>query len=274
MKHVKVIGQVLATFILALHIGGSAMAQTHLTTPVVAPNTSAEQARAEGRYVYDRPTPENSVLLLIDHQTGLMSGVQDYTSLAEYKNNVLALAKMAKAFDIPVVLTTSNAQWQNGELLKELKALFPEQEIIRRYGIINAYEDPNFRAALEATGRGHVLIAGVTLGTCTAFPTLSMLQDGYQVFPVIDAAGAWSRYEADAAIARMTQAGAEPVAVFSLLAEMQYDWRRDTANAAGAIFNEHLPEYGLVMDNFWNTIGQAVPDPFGLANDGATQDNQ
>lgn len=260
----------LATAIVVTTSTGASAANEQVVTPidskVLETAVSAKDAAKAGRYAYDRPTAENSVLLLVDHQVGLMSGVQDHASLAEYKNNVVALAKSAKAFNIPVILTTSNAQWQNGDLLPEIKAEFPDAPIIRRTGIINAYADPVFRKAVEDTGRKHVLIAGVTLGTCTAFPTLSMLQDGYKVFPVVDAAGAWSKYEADAAIDRMTAAGAEPVTVFPLLAELQYDWRRDTNTAAGEIFRQHLPEYGLVMDNFWTTVDpQKRPaDPFGL----------
>jgi nicotinamidase-related amidase len=242
-----------------------------LDTEIVPPVTSAAAAARAGRAVYSKPTPQNSVILFIDHQIGLMTGVQDFVSLAEYKNNVVALAKFAKAFDIPVLLTTSNAQWQNGDILPELKEIFPDEPIYRRTGIINAYEDPTFRAALQnllkSSGRTHIIVSGVTLGTCVAFPTLSLLQDGYPVFPVVDASGAWSEYEAEAAMARMSGAGAQLVSVFALGAELQADWKRETATAAGAVFNEHLPEYGWVMDNFWNNAdsrNRAVPDPFGL----------
>ena len=238
-----------------------------ITDSVLAPRTSNAEARKQGRFVYDKPTPENTVLLLIDHQIGLMAGVRDFSSLAEYKNNVVGLAKMAKALNIPVIITSSNAQWQNGDTLPELKALFPKEAIIRRTGIINAYEDPTFRAALEAvvqkSGRKHILISGVTLGTCVAFPTLSMLQDGYAVYPVVDASGAWSKYEAEAAMQRMTAAGAQLQSVFALGAELQADWKKPSATAMLAPFRENLPEYGFVLDNFWNNYGQkVVTDPF------------
>lgn len=270
-----------AAVVASSFFGGYAAAQEGGTRPAdivspidtqsVPPVTRPAAAERAGRPVYAKPTPENSVILFIDHQVGLMTGVQDFVSLAEYKNNVVALAKFAKAFAIPVLLTTSNAQWQNGDLLPELKELFPEEPIYRRTGIINAYEDPTFRAALQdllkRSGRTHIIISGVTLGTCVAFPTLSMLQDGYPVFPVVDASGAWSAYEAEAAMARMSGAGAQLVSVFALGAELQADWKRETATAAGAVFNQHLPEYGWVMDNFWNnadSANRAVPDPFGL----------
>lgn len=160
------------------------------------------EAIESGRFGYDKPTAENSIILLIDHQIGLMSGVRDFSSLAEYKSNVIGLAKIAKALKIPVLVTSSNAQWQNGDTLPEIKALFENEPIYRRTGIINAYEDPTFRNALETivseTDRKHIILAGVTIGTCTILPTLALLNDGYKVYPVVDACGAWNHYEAEA----------------------------------------------------------------------------
>ncbi|MPY56566.1 isochorismatase family protein [Streptomyces spongiae] len=227
---------------------------------------SVEEARRLGRFGHSKPTPDNSVILLIDHQVGLLSGVRDVSSLSELKANILGLAEVAKALEIPVLLTSSNAQWQNGDLLPELRELFPDLPVIRRTGIINAYEDPTFRAELKKitdTGRDHVILAGVTIGTCATFPTLSLLNDGFPVFPVVDACGAWNRYEAEAAMSRMTLAGAELTTVFALACELQEDWKKPTANAMLAPFRHHLPEYSLVVDNFWNNYGQkTVPDPF------------
>ena len=120
-------------------------------------------ARAAGRAGYDKPTPQNSVMLFIDHQIGLMVGVRDFPGLATYKANVVGLAKMAKALSIPVLLSSSNAQWQNGDTLPELKEVFSNQPIYRRTGIINCYEDPTFRAAFDdllSSGRTHVIISG------------------------------------------------------------------------------------------------------------------
>jgi nicotinamidase-related amidase len=259
----------------ALSLGG-AIAQERpadiispITDKVAALEVSAADAKAAGRFAYNKPTPENSIMLFIDHQIGLMAGVRDFTSLAEYKNNVTGLAKMAKAMNIPVMLTTSNAQWQNGDILPELKTLFADQPIYRRTGIINAYEDPTFRAALQKlmkeTGRTHVIISGVTLGTCVTFPTLSMLNDGYTVIPVVDASGAWSKYEAEAAMSRMSAAGAELHSVFALGAELQADWKNESATAMLDPFVQNLPEYGFVLQNYWNNANQqVVADPFGL----------
>lgn len=239
------------------------------TSKILPPKTSAADALSLGRIPYDKPTPENTIMLFIDHQIGLMAGVRDFNSLAEYRSNIVGLARAAKALKIPVLISSSNAQWQNGDTLPEIKELFSEEPIYRRTGIINCYEDSTFRQAFEAlvtrTGRKHIIISGVTIGTCCALPTMSMLQDGYKVFPVVDACGAWNRYEAEAAMSRMTRAGAELVTTFALACELQADWKLPSANDMLAPFIQNLPEYGFVLQNFWNNANQhVVPDPFGM----------
>lgn len=240
-----------------------------ISDEILPQKISAADALSAGRAVYDKPTPDNSIMLFIDHQVGLMSGVRDFSSLAEYKSNVTGLARTAKALKIPVLISSSNAQWQNGDTLLELQEIFAEEPIYRRTGIINCYEDPTFRQALEhlvsTTNRRHIILSGVTIGTCCTFPTLSMLQDGYKVFPVIDACGAWSTYEAQAAMSRMASAGAELVTTFALACELQADWKRPTANDMLAPFLQNLPEYGFVLQNFWNNANQhVVKDPFDI----------
>ena len=236
---------------------------------VLTTRVTAAEARAAGRYGYDKPTADNSIVLLVDHQVGLMLGMRDTTSLAELRSNVVGLARTAKALRIPTLITSSNAQWQNGDNLPEIKELFPDQPVYRRTGIINCYEDPTFHTALEnlsqGTGRRHIIIAAVTIGTCCALPTLSMLTDGYAVHPVVDACGAWNRYEAEAAMSRMAGAGAELATTFALACELQADWKRPTADAMFEPFVENFPEYGFLIQNFWNSAHElAVPDPFGI----------
>jgi nicotinamidase-related amidase len=227
------------------------------------------EARAAGRFGHSKPTPDNSVMLFIDHQLGLLSSTRDFSSLTQLKANIIGLAQTARALEIPALLSSSNGQWQNGDLFPELLEVFPDQPVIRRTGIINAYEDPAFRAELDellSQGRDHVIIAAVTIGTCATFPTLSLLNDGYQVFPVVDACGAWSRYEADAAMSRMAQAGAELTTVFALACELQEDWKKPSGQAMFEPFKANLPEYGFVIENFWNNYGQkVVPDPFAVS---------
>jgi nicotinamidase-related amidase len=242
-----------------------------ITDQALATKVSAPDARKVGRFAYEKPTPQNSIMLFIDHQVGLMASTRDFAQASGYKSSVVSLAKMAKALDIPVLLTTSNAQWQNGDILPDLKDTFPDQPIYRRTGIINAYEDPTFRKAIDAlvakTGRKHIIVSGVTLGTCVAFPTLSMLNDGYTVHPVVDASGAWSKYEADAAMQRMSAAGAQLNTVFALGAELQADWKLPSGMKMLDPFVNGLPEYGWVLQNFWNNADsskRAVRDPFGM----------
>ncbi len=212
-----------------------------VTDHVLAPRTSAEEAKKAGRFVYDKPTLENSIILFVDHQIGLMAGVRDFESLSAYKSNVIGLAKMAKAAKIPVLLTSSNTQWQNGDIFPELKEIFSGEPIYRRTGIIS----------------------GVTIGTCCTFPTLSMLQDGYKVYPVIDACGGWSKYETDAAVTRMANAGAEPVTVFPLACELQADWKGPIANDMFTPFIENLPESSFIIQLFNSTAnGTGAKDPF------------
>ncbi|MHC2462466.1 isochorismatase family protein [Bradyrhizobium embrapense] len=238
-----------------------------ITDAVSATKVKYADARAAGRRGYDKPTPQNSIVLLVDHQMGLMLGMRDTQSLGQLVGNVVGLARTAKALGIPTLLTTSNAQWQNEDTLPELKEIFPDLPIYRRTGIINCYEDPTFRKAIEVisegTGRRHIIIAAVTIGTCCLMPTLSMLNDGYSVYPVIDACGAWSKYEVDAASARMAAAGAELCSTFALACELQADWKLPSGQAMFEPFVKNLPEYGFAVNNFWNRVGgQAVPDPF------------
>jgi len=240
-----------------------------ISNQIVPLKTSVDEARRNGRVPYDKPTTQNAIMLFIDHQIGLMAGIRDFASLAEYKSNVVGLARTAKALKMPVLLSSSNAQWQNGDTLPEIKEIFEDQPIYRRTGIINCYEDPTFRSAFEdatsKSGRRHVIISGVTIGTCCALPTLSMLQDGYNVFPVVNACGAWNHYEAEAAMSRMARAGAELVTTFALACELQADWKLPTANDMLAPFIHNLSEYGFVLQNFWNNANQhVVPDPFGM----------
>ncbi|RYE80299.1 MAG: isochorismatase family protein [Oxalobacteraceae bacterium] len=242
-----------------------------ISDQVLPLRASAADALKAGRAVYEKPAPDNSIMLFIDHQIGLMASVRDFAQASGYKANVLALAQMARALKIPTLLSSSNAQWQNGDLLPELKELFHDQPIYRRTGIINAYEDPTFRAALEdlvaRTGRRHIIISGVTLGTCVTLPTLSMVHDGYLVHPVVDASGAWSKYEAEAAMQRMTAAGAQLNTVYALGAELQADWKLPSGNDMLPPFIDGLPEYGWIVQQFWNNADPAkrpVPDPFGM----------
>lgn len=222
-----------------------------VNTKMIAQNYTGVNGVAEKLRQQNNVTPENSILLIIDHQVGLIPGVRDINP-HEYKEKVAALASIAKVFKVPVLLSTSRDTGPNGLLIPEITEILPDVKIIRRPGIINAYAYEPFRKALEATGRKKVIIAAITLETCVLLPTIDMLKDGYDVYPVIDASGSWSKSDAEAAQLRLSKLGANLTTVFSLLCELQYDWRRPTAMDAAGIFKKYLPQYSYTIDAYIN----------------------
>lgn len=219
-------------------------------------------------------TPENSVLLLVDHQLGLANWVRDQSPV-EFKNAVLGLASTAKTLGIPTILTTSRDFGPNGQILPELKALFPDVPVIRRTGTINAYRWPEFREALEKTGRKKVIIAGVSTTTCLQFPSLDMVADGYDVYGVIDASGSESVIAREAAIATLSTRGVQIRTWFSVAAELVADWRRDEAAGWPVAMNavrEHEIAWGHLLDTSMDyAYGRMTPpDGFVEGDEGAT----
>jgi len=209
----------------------------------------------------DGLTAKNSALLLIDHQVGLMQLVRDMTP-EEYKSNVVGLAKTAKNFGLPVILTTSMDWGPNGIILPELKTLFPDVKVIRRPGVINAWRWPAFREAVDATGKKKLIIAGISDSTCLQFPSLDAVLEGFDVHAVIDASGAVSVLEREATIATLAQAGVKLRNWWSVGAELQADWRIDEAKGwpYAMVFREHLTSWGHLLDtSMAYGTGQMVP---------------
>lgn len=137
-------------------------------------------------FQYKRLDKNNVAVLLVDHQTGLLSLVRDIDP-DRFKNNVLALSDLAKYFKLPTILTTSFETGPNGPLVPELKEQFPDAPYIARPGNINAWDNEDFVKAVKATGKKQLLIAGVVTEVCVAFPALSALEEGFEVFVVTDA---------------------------------------------------------------------------------------
>lgn len=199
-------------------------------------------------YRYNRLDKDNAVVLLVDHQAGLLSLVRDFTP-DEFKNNVLALADIAKFFNLPTILTTSFENGPNGPIVPELKALFPDAPYIPRPGQINAWDNADFVDAVKATGRKQLIIAGVVTDVCVAFPTLSALEEGFEVFVVTDASGTFNPVVRDAALDRMSQAGAQLMNWFSVGCELHRDWRNDI-EGFGGILGGHLPAYANLIQSY------------------------
>jgi nicotinamidase-related amidase len=205
-------------------------------------------ATAQSSVVDSRLSVENAAVLLVDHQAGLLSLVQDY-SPDEFKNNVLALADIAKLYKLPTILTTSFEAGPNGPIMPELKAMFPTAPFIPRPGQINAWDNEDFVKAVRQTGRKQLLIAGVVTDVCVAFPALSALKEGYQVFAVTDASGTFNKSVRDAALMRMAQAGVVMTNWFAVACELQRDWRNNMEGLATLLAN-HLPAYQNLITSY------------------------
>ena len=197
---------------------------------------------------YVRLDKDDVTVLLVDHQAGLLSLVRDFEPDA-FKNNVLALADMAKFFELPTILTTSFEDGPNGPMVPELKEMFPDAPYIARPGQINAWDNEEFVAAIEKTGRKQLLIAGVVTEVCVAFPVLSAIEAGYDVFVVTDASGTFTPVTREAAWDRMSQAGAQLMTWFGVGGELHRDWRNDI-EGFGGLLASHLPAYSNLMQSY------------------------
>lgn len=174
---------------------------------------------------YERFTGDNAALLLIDHQVGTMSWVHSIP-FEEMKRNALMLAQTARILKLPVVLTSSMEEHAQGPLLEELQSILPTEFAarIKRLGIVNAMDDENFAAAVKATGRKKLIIAGVTNDVCTVYPALSLVRDGFEVQVVADAGGSPSKMADDIALRRMERGGATLTSTNQLMAELAGSW--------------------------------------------------
>ncbi|ENX38321.1 isochorismate family cysteine hydrolase YcaC [Acinetobacter sp. NIPH 2100] len=203
---------------------------------------------------YIRLDKDNAAVLLVDHQTGLLSLVRDIDP-DKFKNNVLALADAAKYFNLPTILTTSFENGPNGPLVPELKDMFPDAPYIARPGQINAWDNEDFVKAIKATGKKQLIIAGVVTEVCVAFPALSALAEGFEVFVITDASGTFNALTRDAAWDRMSQAGAQLMTWFGMACELHRDWRNDI-EGLGALFSNHIPDYRNLMNSYTQNTAQ------------------
>ena len=188
-------------------------------------------------------SPDNCTLALIDHEPQMFFGVQS-TDRETIINNVVGLAKAAKIFKVPTVLTTVAAKSFSGPLITQIQAVFPEQKPIDRT-TMNSWEDQNFVNAIQKTKRKKIVMAALWTEVCLAFPAISAIEAGYEVYAVIDASGASSIEAHETAIKRMTQVGVIPVTWLQVLCEWQRDWaRQETYPAVMDLIKEHAGAYG------------------------------
>ncbi|MCX4243813.1 isochorismatase family protein [Paraliomyxa miuraensis] len=192
--------------------------------------------------------PRDAAMLLIDHQSGLFQTVGDMP-LPFLRANAAALATAATLARIPVITTASVPQGPNGPLIPEIHHNAPHAKYVPRRGEINAWDNPDFVAAVKATGKGTLIIAGTWTSVCLAFPAISAVHDGYQVFAVIDASGTYSKMAQEITLERVMHAGVVPVDTASVLSELQQTWNRPDAAQWAELYAEVVPSYRLLLES-------------------------
>ncbi|MCL9782496.1 isochorismatase family protein [Vibrio sp. S4M6] len=194
-------------------------------------------------------TPENSVLAMIDHQTGLMVGLGDEHPTV-LKNNIMGLIKTAKAINLPSVVTASLPEGPNGPIMPEIPEVLGV-DVIEREGQINAWDSEAFRDAIAKTGRKKIIMAGIVTDVCLLFPALAAVEEGYDVYAVIDASGTWNKTVQEVTVQRLVQAGVKVTTWASVLAELMNDWRSDYGDALGRVLADHTTKYSYVMNSYF-----------------------
>ncbi len=193
--------------------------------------------------------PNDAVLLLIDHQSGLFQTVGDMP-MPELRARAAALAKMATLAKLPVITTASVPQGPNGPLIPEIMQNAPHAKYVARKGEINAWDNPDFVAAVKATGRRTLIIAGTITSVCMAFPAIAAVHDGYKVFTVIDASGTYSKMAQEITLARVVQAGVVPMDTAAVASELQKTWNREDAMQWAEIYTKIFPAYQLLIESY------------------------
>jgi len=206
-------------------------------------------------------TPDNCVVAFIDHQPQMLFGVTNFDRQTII-NHTVALAKTARVFGLPVILTSVETKSFSGNVWPQLRAVFPNQEPIER-STMNSWDDKNFVAAVQKSGRKKIILAGLWTETCVALPTIQAIHDGYEVYVVEDCCGDVNQMSHDNAMKRVIQAGAKPVTALSVMLELQRDWAlRDTYDAVMDIVKTHFGAYGSGVEYAYTMVHKAPATVF------------
>jgi nicotinamidase-related amidase len=206
-------------------------------------------------------TPDNCVVTFIDHQPQMLFGVTNFDRQSII-NYTVALAKAARIFEIPVVLSTVETKAFSGNMWPQLKAIFPDQKPIERT-TMNSWDDRNFVGAIEKTRRKKIVLAGLWTETCVALATIQAMYDGYEVYVVEDCCGDVSQLSHENAMRRVVQAGAKPVTSLSVMLEWQRDWAaRDTYDAVMDVVKHHFGAYGMGVEYAYTMVHKAAPSEY------------
>jgi nicotinamidase-related amidase len=249
-----------------LAVAGSAVLIGHIGIEPAQAQTARQPARIEG--LSRQPTqaasdalldPNDAVMLLLDHQTGLFQTVKD-VPIRDLRANTVALAKIAAQAKMPIIYTASEPNGPNGPIMEELPAAAPNAKYVGRKGEVSAWDNDDFVKAVEATGRKTLIMAGVWTSVCVAFPALQAKADGYKVYAVMDASGDVSQIASDVALARMTQGGIIPVTTNTILSESHRSWNRPDAAQIGGLYSELVAHYGAVAESYRRAQDAAKPE--------------
>ncbi|RYD35677.1 MAG: hydrolase [Verrucomicrobiaceae bacterium] len=201
-------------------------------------------------------TPEDSVVVFIDHQPQMTFGVANIDR-ASLINNVTLLAKAAKEFNVPAILTSVETESFSGYIWPQLLDVFPGQPVIERTSM-NSWDDAAFRKAIEATGRKNIIMTGLWTEICVTWPTIEMLGAGYNIYVVEDCCGATSQAAHEAALSRMVQAGAVRTTTLAALLEWQRDWKnREHYDALMGIIKSQAGAYGVGAEYAYTMVHKA-----------------
>jgi len=206
-------------------------------------------------------TPDNCVVAIIDLQPQMLFGVSNFDRQTIINNNV-ALSKAAQVFGVPVVLSTVETKSFSGNMWPQIQAVFPKQVPIERTSM-NSWDDANFVAAIEKSGRKKIVLTGLWTETCVALPTVQAIHDGYDVYVVEDCCGDVSQLAHDNAMKRVIQAGAKPVTALSVMLEWQRDWAaKGTYDAVMDIVRTHFGAYGVGVEYAYTMVHGAPATKF------------
>jgi nicotinamidase-related amidase len=198
-------------------------------------------------------TPDNCVVAIIDLQPQMLFGVSNFDRQTIINNNQV-LSKAARVFDVPVVLSTVETKSFSGNMWPQIQAIFPNQKPIERSSM-NSWDDKNFVAAIEKTGRKKIVLSGLWTETCVALPTIQAIHDGYEIYVVEDCCGDVNQVSHDNAMKRVVQAGAKPVTALSVMLEWQRDWaEKDTYDAVMDIVRTHCGAYGIGVEYAYTMV--------------------
>ncbi|EPE36930.1 Isochorismatase-like hydrolase [Glarea lozoyensis ATCC 20868] len=209
-------------------------------------------------YEFVRLNKTDAALLIVDHQIGLATLVRDYEPTV-FRQSVIAHAAIGNLFNLPTIMTTSAETGPNGKLPKEVTDLHPNAPYIKRNGEVDAWDNPEFKAAVKATGKSQMIIAGIVTEVCTSFLALSLRAEGYEVFANTEASGTFNDKLAADANRRMEGAGVHLMGMFGIVADLQRDWRNTSPNATEvfAYMDKYQAPVALMARHYSDAISSA-----------------